>query len=95
MTQAVFCDISTPGKGFNLYEELRQLLTAAGVPEEEIAPGDILLFYRGGWIGHAGIYIGEGQYIHAMDVGIGVVLSPMDEIRTEYEIRRVFVEEQE
>ena len=37
MTQAVFCDISTPGKGFNLYEELRQLLTAAGIPEEEIA----------------------------------------------------------
>ncbi len=72
-----------------------QAKNGVSVPEEEIAPGDILLFYRGGWIGHAGIYIGEGQYIHAMDVGIGVVLSPMDEIRTEYEIRRVFVEEQE
>ena len=63
------------------------------VPAEEIAPGDILLFYRGGWIGHAGIYIGDGQYIHAMDVGIGVVVSPMDEIRTKYEIRRVFADE--
>lgn len=63
------------------------------VPVEEIAPGDILLFYRGGWIGHAGIYIGDGQYIHAMDVGIGVVVSPMDEIRTKYEIRRVFADE--
>lgn len=37
MTQAVFCDISTPGKGFNLYEEIRHLLTAAGIPEGEIA----------------------------------------------------------
>jgi len=37
MTQAVFCDTSTPGKGFNIYEELRRVLTAAGIPEEEIA----------------------------------------------------------
>lgn len=37
MTQAVFCDISIPGKGFNLYEEIRRLLTSAGIPEEEIA----------------------------------------------------------
>ena len=37
MTQAVFCDISTPGKGFNLYEELRRLLTDAGIPKDEIA----------------------------------------------------------
>lgn len=37
MTQAVFCDISTPGKGFNLYDEIRRLLTEAGIPETEIA----------------------------------------------------------
>ena len=37
MTQAVFCNISTPGKGFNLYEEVRRLLTGAGIPEVEIA----------------------------------------------------------
>ena len=63
------------------------------VPTEEIAPGDIILFYRGGWIGHAGICLGDGQYIHSMDVGIGVVVSPMDEIRTKYVIRRVFADE--
>ena len=63
------------------------------VPAGEIAPGDIILFYRGGWIGHAGICLGDGQYVHAMDVGIGVVVSPMDEIRTKYEIRRVFADE--
>ena len=63
------------------------------VPPEEIAPGDIILFYRGGWIGHAGIYLGDGEYIHSMDVGIGVVISPMDEIKTKIEIRRVFAAE--
>ena len=63
------------------------------VPREELQPGDILLFRRGGWIGHAGIYIGDEQYIHSMDVGIGVVISPMEEIRGELEIRRVFAEE--
>ncbi|MCR5575812.1 MAG: C40 family peptidase, partial [Oscillospiraceae bacterium] len=65
------------------------------VPPEEIAPGDIILFYRGGWIGHAGIYLGYGEYIHSMDVGIGVVVSPMDEIKTKIEIRRVYAEEQQ
>lgn len=37
MTQAVFCDISTPGKDFNLYDEIRRLLADAGIPEEEVA----------------------------------------------------------
>ncbi len=36
-TQAVFCDISTPGKDFNVYGEMRRLLVEDGVPEEEIA----------------------------------------------------------
>ena len=37
MTQAVFCDISTPGKGFNIYGEIRRLLIEKGIPGEEIA----------------------------------------------------------
>ena len=36
-TQLVFCDISTPKKGFNMYDELKLLLTAMGIPEEQIA----------------------------------------------------------
>ena len=39
------------------------------------------------------IDLGDGEYIHAADVGIGVVVSPMDEIRTKYVIRRVFADE--
>ena len=58
------------------------------VPPEELQPGDILLFYRGGWIGHAGLYLGDGQYIHAMDVGIGVVISEMADVTSKIEIRR-------
>ncbi len=36
-TQLVFCDISTPKEGFNLYDELKNLLVAMGIPKEEIA----------------------------------------------------------
>lgn len=36
-TQLVFCDTSTPKVGFNLYDELKRLLTTYGVPAEKIA----------------------------------------------------------
>ena len=35
-TQLVFCDYSTPKKDFNLYDELKTLLIAKGVPSYEI-----------------------------------------------------------
>ena len=37
LTQLVFCDVSTPKKEFNLYDDLRQRLIDLGVAEEEIA----------------------------------------------------------
>ena len=36
-TQLVFCDISTPKKGFNMYDELKRLIIAMGIPERQIA----------------------------------------------------------
>lgn len=36
-TQLIFCDISTPKKGFNLYDEMKRLLVERGIPSEEIA----------------------------------------------------------
>lgn len=36
-TQIVFCDISTPKAGFNLYDELKTLLVGCGLKPEEIA----------------------------------------------------------
>lgn len=35
--QLVFCDSSTPKPGFNLYDELKKLLIAMGIPENQIA----------------------------------------------------------
>ncbi|HEY0847156.1 MAG TPA: DEAD/DEAH box helicase family protein [Noviherbaspirillum sp.] len=38
-TQIVFCDLSSPkgGKSFSVYDDLRGRLTAAGIPDQEIA----------------------------------------------------------
>lgn len=36
-TQLVFCDSSTPKPRFNMYDELRRILLAKGVPADEIA----------------------------------------------------------
>lgn len=36
-TQLVFCDSSTPKEGFNLYDELKRILIAMGMGEDEIA----------------------------------------------------------
>lgn len=36
-TQVIFCDISTPKAGFNIYDEMKRLLTGMGVPCHEIA----------------------------------------------------------
>ena len=35
--QLVFCDLSTPGAGFNVYDDLRGKLVEKGIPMEEIA----------------------------------------------------------
>lgn len=36
-TQLVFCDSSTPKEGFNLYDELKKILLAMGMKENEVA----------------------------------------------------------
>ena len=35
--QLIFCDLSVPQTGFNVYSELKNLLVNSGIPEEEIA----------------------------------------------------------
>lgn len=35
-TQLIFCDISTPKDSFNIYDELKSLLSNMGIPSEEI-----------------------------------------------------------
>ena len=36
-TQLVFCDISTPKEGFNIYDDLKKLLIMMGVPSEDVS----------------------------------------------------------
>jgi hypothetical protein len=36
-TQLVFCDLSTPGRGFSVYTDMRDKLAAQGIPEAEMA----------------------------------------------------------
>lgn len=35
--QLVFCDLGTPKRGFNIYDELKRLLVEMGIPKSEIA----------------------------------------------------------
>ena len=57
---------------------------------EAIEPGDILWFYnQGSYIGHCGIYIGGGNYVHAQDSATGVVISPLSERTCKIEARRI------
>ena len=37
LTQLIFCDLSTPGKGFSVYDDIKKKLADRGVPESEIA----------------------------------------------------------
>ena len=37
LTQILFSDLSTPGKGFSVYDDIRSKLIARGLPENEIA----------------------------------------------------------
>ncbi len=39
--QLVFCDLGTPKKGFNIYDELKRLLVEMGIPKSEIIRWDM------------------------------------------------------
>jgi cell wall-associated NlpC family hydrolase len=45
----------------------------------KLLPGDLLFFNRGGHIGHAGIYLGEGKMIHASNHRTGVTITNLRE----------------
>ena len=51
------------------------------VARSDLQPGDIIIFYNGGKtaIGHAGIYIGDGKFIHASSGGGKVMISGLSE----------------
>lgn len=55
-----------------------QARNGVAVSADELQPGDILCFYSGSsYIGHAGIYIGNGMFVHAQNSATGVVITEL------------------
>ncbi len=66
-------DISLP------HNEAGQLASGAPVSTDDLQPGDVLVFantYRRG-LSHVGIYIGDGEFVHAADEQHGVTISAL------------------
>ena len=62
------------------------------VDPNDLQPGDILCFYSGSsYIGHAGIYIGFGMFVHAQNSATGVVITELAGHYSErgFEARRI------
>jgi len=62
------------------------------VDPSELQPGDILCFYSGSsYIGHSGIYIGFGMFVHAQNSVTGVVITELAGHYSErgFEARRI------
>lgn len=66
-----------------------QAANGVHVEPDELEPGDVLCFYKGSYIGHSGIYIGDGSYVHSQDSATGVVVSPLSERTGGFEARRI------
>ncbi|UOO38122.1 C40 family peptidase [Oscillospiraceae bacterium CM] len=49
------------------------------IAKTDIKPGDLLFFHTfGSGISHVGIYIGNGQFVHAANSRTGVIISTLD-----------------
>lgn len=62
------------------------------VDESDLQPGDILCFYSGSsYIGHVGIYIGDGKFVHAANSATGVIVTELAGYYSTrgYEARRI------
>ena len=61
------------------HNEAGQLASGPQVGADDLQPGDVLVFantYRAG-LSHTGIYIGDGQFVHAADERHGVIVSAL------------------
>ena len=69
--------------GYDLYRVAAdQMRNGVAVSKENLAPGDLVGFYSspgGGYIGHIGIYVGNGMMIHAPHTGDVVKYTSIEE----------------
>ena len=68
--------------GYSVYRTASaQYRNGTGVERSALQPGDIIIFYNGGMsaIGHAGLYIGNNQFIHASSGGGKVQINSLSE----------------
>ena len=73
-------------------ERIDRFAVEQDVELDELEPGDILCFYNGGsWIGHVGIYIGDGEYVHAQNEATGVIVSALSDVTCKIEARRILI----
>jgi len=65
--------------GIDLPRVSRQMVSAGeAVDRAELVPGDLVFFGRRGRVNHVGIYLGEGQFLHAPRTGRDVTVSSLD-----------------
>ena len=58
--------------------QVGKVVSARSLDYAKLLPGDLLFFSRGGrYIGHAGIYLGEGKMIHASNRRLGVTVTDL------------------
>ncbi|MEU6761490.1 NlpC/P60 family protein [Streptomyces sp. NPDC046853] len=55
-----------------------QIAEGERVPRSQLQPGDLVFFYQG--ISHVGIYVGDGQMIHAPNPSAPVRLAPISQM---------------
>ncbi len=68
--------------GYSVYRTASaQYSNGRSVDRSELQPGDIVIFYNSGMsaIGHAGLYIGDNQFIHASSGGGKVQINSLSE----------------
>lgn len=59
------------------HNEAGQLASGPSVSADSLQPGDVVVFantYRGG-LSHVGIYVGDGQFVHAVNESHGVMVN--------------------
>ena len=82
LTNGTDCSGFTMGVYGNFGYSLPRVATSQGsvgiqVSENQLLPGDIVVYYYNNGGGHVGIYAGNGMMVHAGTAQTGIVLAPM------------------